>query len=339
MADAPALRVLHLLGIDDTRTIRVARLSPAVARRRYEYVGNVELRGVLEGSGFAVSTLLCGPMPSDRPKLDGFDVAVNAVCDADTNAGALDAAAELVSGAGLPVVNDPRKVKLTTRDRVAASLRDTPGAVVPTTTRISPRYTSDVVGLAAAAGVSFPFLFREAGTHGGERLIVVRSDADLRQLEQFAFDGRDFYVTEFVDARSPDGLHRKHRTLVIGGEAFPKHLIASPDWNVHANSRPFMATRPELAVEEERFVDGDVPAGFRDVFRAMHDRLQLDYFGADHAIDSDGRIVVFEVNACFRPLAGSASESAIPSHEASTARIRRALADVVRRRAAERGAS
>jgi hypothetical protein len=336
MAEGRPLRVLHLLGVDDSRTVRVARLSPVLDRRRYEYVGNVELRGVLAGSGFEVSTLLCGPIPSDRPRLDDFDVAVNAVCDADTNGGALDAVAELVASAGLPVVNNPISVKRTTRDRVAAVLDGTPDLVVPRTARIKPRYTTEVEDLAAAAGIHFPFLFREAGTHGGERLIVLRSGADLRQLEQFAFDGRPFYVTEFVDARSTDGLYRKHRTLVVGGQAFPKHLIASPEWNVHADSRPYMAARPALADEEERFVEGDVPTGFHAAFAAMHARLQLDYFGADHAIDSAGRVVIFEVNACFRPLAGSASESAVPSHEASTQRIRRALADVVRRRAAER---
>ena len=336
MPDGQPLRVLHLIGVDDTRTVRVARLSPAPARRRYEYVGNVELRGILEGSGFDVSTLLCGPIPGDRARVDAFDVAVNAVCDADTNAGALEAVAAIVADAGLPVVNDPHRVLVTTRDRIAAALRDTPGVVVPRTARITPQYTSEVEDLAAAESVEFPFLFREAGTHGGERLVVVRERADLRRLEQFAFDGRAFYVTEFVDVRSPDGLYRKHRTLVIGGRAFPKHLIVSTNWNVHASSRPFMASRPALGAEEDRFVDGDVPAGFHDAFTAIHERLRLDYFGADHAIDADGRVVVFEVNACFRPLVGSESESAIPSHAASTERIRQALADVVRRRAAER---
>lgn len=335
MAEAGRVRVLHLVGLDDACQAQVTRLSTDPTRTSFAYLGNVELQGLLDGSGFEVVTVVCGRVRSERPRLRGFDVLLNAVCDADTNAASLDVVERIAGRLDIPVLNAPSLVRATTRDRVSELLAGAPGAVVPRTVRVRPRYTSEVERLVADGGVRYPFLFREAGTHGGTQLTLVEGAADLHELEQFAFDGRSFYATEFVDIRSPDGLCRKHRTLVIDGEAFPKHLIVSGDWNVHARSRPFMAERPALLTEEERFVEGDVPAGFRDTVRAMHDRVRLDYFGIDHGFDTDGRIVVFEVNACFRPLTGSDSASAIPSHQASTARIKAALADMVRRRATE----
>src|SRR5439155_1080338 len=82
-----------------------------------------------------------------------------------------------------------------------------------------------------------PFLFRQVGSHGGQDLALVGDRDDLDRLEQFALDGRDFYVTEFVDFRSPDGLYRKYRVLVIDGVPYAKHMIASDSWNIHAEDR------------------------------------------------------------------------------------------------------
>jgi hypothetical protein len=217
---------------------------------------------------------------------------------------------------------------------VAARLAGVPGAVVPRTARVEPAGAADVVARAAAAGVAPPFLVREAGTHGGHQLTLVEGGDDLGELERFAFDGRSFYVTEFVDFASPDGLYRKHRALVIDGEPMAKHLIVSDHWNVHSRSRTFMATRPDLEAEEERFVTA-MPDAVAAALRAVHERLPLDYLGADFGIDADGGVVVFEVNCCFRPLVGAATESAIASHQDSTARLKAAFAGLVARRAAD----
>lgn len=61
------------------------------------------------------------------------------------------------------------------------------------------------------------------------------------------------------------------------------------------------------------------------MFLAIHDCLGLDYLGVDFAIDEEGRVVLFEANACVRPLLGQAAHSEIPSHRRSTERIRAAL--------------
>lgn len=327
------MRVLHLIGIDDTNQVRVTHLSADPSRLAYECLGNVELLGLLDGSQFDVTTLVCGNVRRDAVTMRRVDVVLNAICDADTNRASLRAASQVVADAGVPVVNAPERVLATTRDRVAAALQGIPGVVVPRTARIVPSRVAEVEPLAAEASIARPFLVREAGTHGGHQLTLVADGEDLGALERFAFDGRSLYVTEFVDFRSPDGIYRKHRALVIGGRAFAKHLIASDHWNVHAASRPFMAARPELVAEEEAFVAG-LSEPVQETFERIHERLQLDYFGADFALTDDGRVVVFEVNACFRPLVGRSGESQVASHQASTAEVKRAMADLLRSTAA-----
>ncbi|WP_436796088.1 ATP-grasp domain-containing protein [Actinospongicola halichondriae] len=315
------VRVLHLLGVSDDKQIRVTRLSGDQARMGFQSMGNVEIRSLVDDDTFDVASLLVGEVESEALRLDGFAVVLNAVCDPDTNLGALSVASKIVDALGVPVFNDPSKVAGLTRDAVAEALDGVDGLVVPRTTRIQPSRVRDVVSMATAAGLALPILVREAGTHGGHKLALIRGEEDNDLLEQFAFDGRWFYATEFVDTRSPDGLHRKYRVLVVDGEPVAKHLIASQAWNVHARDRASVVDHPDLRAEDDVFVSG-LPAAMEPVFRAMDERLDLDYFGADFGLDEDGAVVLFEANACVRALAGSATESEIPSHHAATERIR-----------------
>ena len=42
------VKVLHILGIDDTNTVEVVFLSPEVRNLRHKYLGNVDLLPLLE---------------------------------------------------------------------------------------------------------------------------------------------------------------------------------------------------------------------------------------------------------------------------------------------------
>lgn len=317
------LRVLHLLGVDDSKKVTVTKLSPDPARVGLRATGNVAVRSLL-GDDFEVVTLLCGEIPFEPLRARPFDVVLNAICDADTNAGSLRAAAGIVDQTGVGVFNDPNVVVGLTRDHVATMLQGIDGLVVPRTVRVRPTKLREITALVAAGAVRAPFLFREAGTHGGQKLALVRDAGDHDQLEQFAYDGRAFYASEFVDYRSADGIYRKYRVIVVDGEPIPKHLIASGDWNVHLRDRVSPEQEPELRAEDDAFAQ-ELPAELAPVFLAVHDRLGLDYFGADFGVDAEGRVVLFEANACMRPLVGRAAHSEIPSHRRSTERIRAAL--------------
>lgn len=326
------IRVLHLMGVADSKTVTLSRISRDPAKMPMHFSGNVEL-SALVGDEFEVVRMLCGALPSEPFRAKPFAVVLNGICDPDTNAEALRAAASIVDQVGVKVFNDPTLVSQLTRDEVANRLDGIDGLVVPKTVRIRPTAVREVLPLAAASGVEAPVLVREAGSHGGHDLTLVRSPDDVDLLERFAYDGRQFYATEFVDYRSDDGRWRKHRALVVGGRPIAKHLIASASWNVHARDRTPVDESAALQQEDDEFV-GASPMPFDRVLRDVHARLGLDYFGVDFGVDGAGRVVLFEANSCVRALEGTATESPIPSHRRSTEMIRSALSDRLRSLAA-----
>ena len=75
------LRVLHLLGIDDSNTVKVAELGSTLARSQLTYLGNVELKDLMKARDVSVRTLVRGGMAIDAVKLPPVDVVVSAICD------------------------------------------------------------------------------------------------------------------------------------------------------------------------------------------------------------------------------------------------------------------
>lgn len=331
------LRVLHLIGLEDAGTLQVEFMSADPNKLRYACLGNVDLLGLVDTERFRIQTVMCGGLPSEPVELARPDVILNAICDPDSNATALTAADTIIEQVGCGVVNRPDQVRASTRDQVATLLADVPGLLVPPTTRLAPSYVREVAALLDDGTVRTPFLFREAGSHGGIGLVLVEGPDQLDQLEQYAFDGRSFYATDFVDFRSADGLYRKHRALVIGGRLHRKHLITSDQWNIHSESRSYMRDRPDLQAEEDEWVEhgplDEAP------FAAIHERLGLDFFGVDFGVMADGRILVFEVNACARALQAGQSDSRIASHAESTEAIKASFAEMLASKAGQAGES
>jgi glutathione synthase/RimK-type ligase-like ATP-grasp enzyme len=329
------IRVAHVLGIDDSNRVEVALLSPDITRARHKYTGNVDLRALLDPAEFEILDIICGGMRADPLRLQGIQVILNAVCDPDTNKKALTVVSRMREQLGVPVVNSPERVLQTTRDTLYRTLAGQPGVHMPFTARIQPRYRNDVPAMAAAAGVRMPFLVREAGTHGGTNLTIVDDATRLDELDKFPFDGRDFYVTEYVEFRSPDGLYRKYRVVIIGGLPIARHMIAKQDWNIHADDRPaLMNGRPDLQREEEQFLRDFSPERY-PVFNTLPPKLGLDYFGMDFGFDDSGDMVVFETNSCFRAVIEGEPEGSIPYHRELIERIKGALGDLIRTRVSE----
>jgi hypothetical protein len=307
-------RVLQLIGIDDTKTITVTYLSQKRERMRFDCLGNVEMSNLVDPTRFELLPFLCGPVKGEPIRVR-CDVVLNVICDPDTNAGSLAIARRICDQLGVGVVNHPDRVLASSRDQVASTLADLPGAVMPRTVRVRPASVADVAKQVAAAGLDTPFLFREAGAHGGKGLVLVRGRKDARELERFAFD----------------------RTLVVGGYTHAKHMIAADGWNIHARERAEMQQHADLVAEEEKLILDGLPDDLRMTFSAIHERLGLDYFGIDYGILDDGRPVLFEVNACVRALAPGATTSAVESHEESTRRIRDDLGFLLASRATSLG--
>jgi len=115
---------------------------------------------------------------------------------------------------------------------------------------------------------------------------------------------REMYVIQYVEYQSADGLFRKTRLICVDGDVFPDHHVMAPHWNSRlSNARPLMQKTPHLLAEEIDFLERCQallgPARLA-ALRTLQQRLGLDYFGVDCNLLADGRLLVFEANACMR---------------------------------------
>lgn len=142
----------------------------------------------------------------------GVQVVVNLISDADHAEPLLPLSADLVDRFGRPVVNDPRKIRRTTRDAVTVLLRGIPGCRIPEVLRQKAGTDLEIATLRAALAVSPAVLSRPVGTHGGDDFEKIEGSAVLAAaLAQPPGTGR--YFIEYVDYRSRDGLFRKYRSF------------------------------------------------------------------------------------------------------------------------------
>ena len=223
----------------------------------------------------------------------------NQIADADTHRGALERCIELCSQVNTTVINHPRHVLQTTRDNVSQMLQGIPGVIMPRTQRFSPRSPDEVFSRAAAERFEFPFIVRVAGDHDGRSMVKVDSHQDYAALHVMPFDGRDFYLTEYVDYRDEQGLHHKQRIVVIDGEPVLRHSLYNSDWNIHGSSRNFMLERESWDHEMARMkrMTSEFLPRIRPAIDEITRRLQLEYYGIDCHLNPDGSMIVFEANA------------------------------------------
>ena len=187
-----------------------------------------------------------------RYRPDRFDLLVNLVTDPDQNPKVLANLVRLLGQYRGRVVNRPQKVLRSTRDKVASACRG-----ISRTSWRRERCASPAPGRKPSGRRWRAFPSRAScdwpGTHTGRVLgLVGNSDELIAGL----VPGEEHYLTEFVDFRSGDGLYRKYRFVVIGGEVVMRHMLVSDDWNVHASDRGrFMQGRPALVREERDAID------------------------------------------------------------------------------------
>ena len=254
--------------------------------------GNLPTRPLLDDRLFLTHTLVADYADPAAP-LPPHDLVFNAIGDADRCAEALAAAEGLLSGIARPVLNPPSRVARTTRLEVMRRLAGLPGVVAPRTVSL-PRAAFSA---GMPQGFVPPFLLRSPGHHTGQHFVRIDRAADLPAALS-ALPGERLLAIEFLDAAGADGLFRKYRAMLIGGEVLPLHLAISADWKVHHYTAGM--TDPARRAEEARFL-ADMPgvlgATAMSALRAIAAALELDYAGVDFALAADGRLLPFEANA------------------------------------------
>ena len=328
-SDSATTQILFLYGVPDDSSVHIV-----IRERKRELVvmGSSNLFLELESHLNAREILLVGTADEDPVQLGPRPALIfNQISDADTHKITLNRVTSIAASTGVRTLNHPNLIRRTTRDLISQMLSGQPGLIVPKTIRCSLAAPSELVERAEESGLSFPLLVRNVGSHGGENMVRVSSVDDLDPLNALALDGREFYVTEFVDFRSEDGLYRKCRLAFVDGNVFLLHWSTHEGWNVHTRmARDYVEARGgDLEKEEEnlteRFYDGWSDE-LSPAFNAIQEAVQLEFFGVDAFITSDDRVGIFEVNANMNMMPPRrANRIRTPFRQAQRDRLRNAL--------------
>ena len=228
----------------------------------------------------------------------GVDVVVNLISDVDQAGAMLPLAGDLVEQLGKPTINDPRKIQRTTRDMVAELLAGIQGCRIPKISRQQAGTELSVESLRAALPQAASVLARPVGTHGGDDFDKIDGADELAAYLVKPAE-TDRYFIEYADYRSADGFFRKYRFIFVDGEVLPYHLAICDDWKVH-HVNTDMANQKWMQDEEAAFLN-DPTLVFNDghyrALRTIQERICLEYFGIDCSVDTNGDLLVFEVNA------------------------------------------
>jgi Flp pilus assembly protein TadD len=264
------------------------------------FAGNLPTEYLFKDAAYDTDTLAL--LASSQYDVDvlkqDVQVVVNLISDADQADALLPLAADLVDRLARPIINDPHKIQLTTRDTVASLLQGIPNCRVPKVWRQKVGAHSSLARVQAALPASCPLLVRPVGTHGGDDLERIEGAAELAALLARPTD-TDRYLIEYIDYRSVDGHFRKYRFIFVDGQILPYHLAIADDWKVHHDSTD-MANHRWMQQEEEAFLRDPAAvfsAGHYQVLHAIQQRIGLEYFGGDCGLDRAGNLVVFEANA------------------------------------------
>jgi tetratricopeptide (TPR) repeat protein len=267
---------------------------------------------------------------ADAASLGDVELVINLISDADQARQVLPAAARLVEWLGKPVINDPGKIQRTARDAVASLLPGISGCRIPKILRLEAGADVSAAALARRLPFSCPVLARPAGTHGGGDFEKFTSLSDLAGFIGSRPDS-DHYVIEYIDYASADRHFRKYRLMFVDDEILPYHLAIGNQWKVHHLSTD-MANQPWMQREEAAFLaqPGTVfTAENYQALRMIRERIGLDYFGIDCALDAGHNIIVFEVNASM--LVHDDNEE-FPYKEPAVRAIKRAFNTMLQRR-------
>ncbi len=295
---ADRICVGFLVGNDTDRTIQFDQTGVV------NLVGNNDADHVLRllgGADFSSARLHLAPgyyRKALRWRTEGIEVIWNMVSDADQHPKTLDVIDEFTTRIGLPVIDPARGVLQTRRHQIAKRLAGIDNVHMPKTLLLHYPTLERVRRQVEEADFQFPAIVRRTGTHNGQMLGVFASPEEIAGV--YGDRSQDYYLTEFVDFRWPDGLFRKTRFFFVGDEVVVRQHTVSEGWNIHGRTGREMADHPGRLGEARAAMEGGfpgLPIRTQQALKAIRGRVGLDYFGLDANLDPDGGVLVFEANA------------------------------------------
>ncbi|MFP4006896.1 MAG: tetratricopeptide repeat protein [Spirulinaceae cyanobacterium] len=248
----------------------------------------------------------CSNNPIKPDALPDVDLIVNGVSCADLDPVGLDnVEAFLANFPNLPVINPPHKVRRTTRAENARRLGVLPHVILPQTELfLLEGPVQAIADRVEATKLGYPTIVRHRGTQTGKTVEKVDNHQALIEWISAQPQGIEFYATAFINCQWQDGYYHKSRVFFIDGELFPVASLASDTWQIHSGDRyRIMSSTPSTQADEQRFLQDPAAYLGQKAFDALHtirDIIDLDFFGIDFTIDSEGNAIVFEANAAMR---------------------------------------
>lgn len=293
------ITILQLVGLGNTNDVLFLGTDKSGEQRHLEIENISPLLETLDPSRFRHRKLLYGGMENPINLSLTPNIVYNSISDTDRCSRALDRAQHAAKSNPYPFINHPALIPNTRPDKLFQHVAAISGMTAPQCIRITPTSLKDVRTALKENGMTAPLIFKEAETAPGqENDFLLNSMDDLHDLERFAFDGRAYYVTHFIDYRSKDGLYRTYRFYVIGSKILPGHLIISDQWQIQNDLQAHAGMddkRSTLEKEEKEFLKTyqkkRLPA-----LVALQEKMGLDFYALDCSFDAKGDLILFKVD-------------------------------------------
>jgi hypothetical protein len=280
--DKPAIRLLALMGAGDT-------------------TDNTPLDYLIENSDIQLDLLYVLPGQPLPAAIPDHDVAIIALGVSDKNRPTLEWMEKLTRCWPRPLLNLPERILDCTRDRVSQLIKSIPGLMIPPTLRCDRDTLRQISGgessISDTLGLTYPVTVRPLDSQSGSGLCKIANTGELAAYLDTS-SVSEFYVSNYIDYRSTDGLFRKARIALIDGQPYICHLGISTDWIVHYKSAG-MSENADRRAEEASFM-----AHFATGFALRHgvalhsiaERSGLDYVVIDCAETPAGELLIFEID-------------------------------------------
>ena len=236
-----------------------------------------------------------------------FDLILNTIACPDSKQASLLAAARFVDRyPHIPIINHPRRVLETTRNRNSVRLNTIQGVTFPKTEKISwsGENLDEIIHTIFGWGFEFPLIVRKSGSQTGQSVALPDNEQALREHFENSPINQEYYIIQFQDCPIRANVYHKMRLFFIDGTLYPVANVFNNTWNTHSGDRYNIMDKTKWMQAQERAYLGD-PCGYLgcENFNRMHtirDLIGLDFFGIDFTILPDRTIFIFELNAAMR---------------------------------------
>lgn len=267
-----------------------------------DLTANTPIECILENAPVNMDVVYVGPGLPWPATLPPHDLIFVAIGEADTHTAILAQLAEILAHSPTPVLNKPQYIPQLSRSAAFDLLHTVPGLQMAQTYRTDrPTLQKLAAGQttldAAGLNLAYPFIVRPLGLHGGIGLCKIEKPEDLSAyLAQV--EAELFFVANFINYASDDGLFRKYRVVLVEGKAYLAHMGISSHWMVHYPYREMKEFASRRMEEAQAMLHFDQAFGQRHAvaLRGIYDAVKLDYFGFDCAETADGDLLIFELS-------------------------------------------